>query len=193
MGPALVSGVCRVLEPTGARDYWGPGRPLAWRFARMHGRAGRRRSRLAPHRLPGDRVGPRRANGTSAVEALSPTDCPRSRGRCGSPVGRKEGRSDDDPGFRTTQDGLGRRTRHCPAGPFVLFNLTTATLTLLGILLGVQTVLEGATLLVAGRLHAGRLPRTSDLLVGPVQARCRVGSAENGDLVPQHERLDVLG
>ncbi|GEL19598.1 HdeD family acid-resistance protein [Pseudonocardia asaccharolytica] len=36
-------------------------------------------------------------------------------------------------------------------GLFVLFNLATTTLTLLGILVGVQVVLEGATLLVAGR------------------------------------------
>lgn len=37
-------------------------------------------------------------------------------------------------------------------GLFVLLNLATATLTLLGVLVGVQTVLEGVTLLVAGRL-----------------------------------------
>lgn len=36
-------------------------------------------------------------------------------------------------------------------GAFVLFNLVTATLTLLGVLLGVQTLIEGVTLLVAGR------------------------------------------
>jgi membrane protein HdeD len=38
-------------------------------------------------------------------------------------------------------------------GLFVLLNLTTATLTLLGILVAVQTLLEGATLVVAGRLR----------------------------------------
>lgn len=36
-------------------------------------------------------------------------------------------------------------------GLFVLLNLVTATFSLLGVLLGVQTVLEGLTLLVAGR------------------------------------------
>lgn len=38
-------------------------------------------------------------------------------------------------------------------GLFVLFNLATATLTLLGVLLGVQTLLEGLTLIVAGRVR----------------------------------------
>lgn len=38
-------------------------------------------------------------------------------------------------------------------GLIVLFNLGAATLTLLGILLGVQTLLEGLTLLVAGRMR----------------------------------------
>ncbi|HEX6256975.1 MAG TPA: DUF308 domain-containing protein [Euzebyales bacterium] len=38
-------------------------------------------------------------------------------------------------------------------GLLVLFNLMTATLTLLGVLLGVQTLLEGTTLIVAGRLR----------------------------------------
>jgi uncharacterized membrane protein HdeD (DUF308 family) len=38
-------------------------------------------------------------------------------------------------------------------GLFVLFNLASATLTLLGVLLGIQTVVEGLTLLVAGRLR----------------------------------------
>lgn len=38
-------------------------------------------------------------------------------------------------------------------GLLVLFNLMAATLTLLGVLLGVQTLLEGVTLLVAGRLR----------------------------------------
>jgi uncharacterized membrane protein HdeD (DUF308 family) len=38
-------------------------------------------------------------------------------------------------------------------GLFVLLNLVTATLTLLGILLGVQILIEGMTLLVAGRVR----------------------------------------
>jgi uncharacterized membrane protein HdeD (DUF308 family) len=38
-------------------------------------------------------------------------------------------------------------------GLFVLFNLASATLTLLGVLLGIQTVVEGLTLLIAGRLR----------------------------------------
>jgi uncharacterized membrane protein HdeD (DUF308 family) len=38
-------------------------------------------------------------------------------------------------------------------GLLVLFNLMTATLTLLGVLLGVQTLLEGTTLIVAGRMR----------------------------------------
>lgn len=38
-------------------------------------------------------------------------------------------------------------------GLWVLFNLTTATLTLLGILLGVQVVLEGATRLTVGSVR----------------------------------------
>lgn len=38
-------------------------------------------------------------------------------------------------------------------GVFVLLNLVTATLTLVGVLLGVQLLLEGLTLLVAGRVH----------------------------------------
>jgi hypothetical protein len=29
--------------------------------------------------------------------------------------------------------------------------------------------------------------------VGPVQARSGVGAAQDGDFVPQHEELDVLG
>lgn len=38
-------------------------------------------------------------------------------------------------------------------GLFVLLNLATATLTLLGVLIGVQTVLEGATTLLFGRVR----------------------------------------
>jgi uncharacterized membrane protein HdeD (DUF308 family) len=38
-------------------------------------------------------------------------------------------------------------------GLFVLFNLAEASHTLLGVLLGVQTVLEGATLIIAGRVR----------------------------------------
>jgi membrane protein HdeD len=38
-------------------------------------------------------------------------------------------------------------------GLFVLFNIVTASLTLVGVLLGVQTLIEGMTLLVAGRLR----------------------------------------
>ena len=42
-------------------------------------------------------------------------------------------------------------------GLFVLLNLTTATLTLLGVLVGVQLLLEGAALVAAGRLRAARI------------------------------------
>lgn len=45
-------------------------------------------------------------------------------------------------------------------GLFVLVNVTTASLVLFGILLGVQTLLEGLTLLVAGRQPASRRPVT---------------------------------
>ena len=38
-------------------------------------------------------------------------------------------------------------------GLWVLFNLGTATLTLLGVLVGVQTLLEGLTLITVGRLR----------------------------------------
>lgn len=38
-------------------------------------------------------------------------------------------------------------------GVFVLLNLVTATLTLVGVLLGVQLLLEGLTLVIAGRVH----------------------------------------
>ena len=38
-------------------------------------------------------------------------------------------------------------------GLWVLFNLGTATLTLLGVLIGVQTLLEGLTLMTVGRLR----------------------------------------
>lgn len=38
-------------------------------------------------------------------------------------------------------------------GLWVLFNLTTATLTLIGVLLGVQVLVEGLTMLVSGRLR----------------------------------------
>ncbi len=41
-------------------------------------------------------------------------------------------------------------------GLFVLLNLATATLTLLGVLVGVQLLLEGATLVTAGRLGPAR-------------------------------------
>jgi uncharacterized membrane protein HdeD (DUF308 family) len=40
-------------------------------------------------------------------------------------------------------------------GLIVLFNLTIAVPSLLGLLLGVQIVIEGVTLLVAGRLRPG--------------------------------------
>jgi membrane protein HdeD len=43
-------------------------------------------------------------------------------------------------------------------GLFVLLNLTTATLTLLGVLVGVQLLVEGATLVTAGRLRPARIP-----------------------------------
>lgn len=39
-------------------------------------------------------------------------------------------------------------------GLLVLFNLAAASLTLLGILLGVQLLVEGITILIAGRMHA---------------------------------------
>jgi membrane protein HdeD len=43
-------------------------------------------------------------------------------------------------------------------GLFVLLNLMTATLTMLGVLVGVQTLLEGATLVAAGRLRPVAAP-----------------------------------
>lgn len=43
-------------------------------------------------------------------------------------------------------------------GLWVLFNIGTATLTLLGTLVGIQTLLEGLTLIMVGRLRA---PKTS--------------------------------
>lgn len=43
-------------------------------------------------------------------------------------------------------------------GLLVVFNLLEATLTLLGVLVGVQTLVDGITLLVVGRLHARRVP-----------------------------------
>jgi membrane protein HdeD len=39
-------------------------------------------------------------------------------------------------------------------GLFVLFNMDAASLTLVGVLLGLQTLIEGMTLLVAGRLRS---------------------------------------
>jgi membrane protein HdeD len=41
-------------------------------------------------------------------------------------------------------------------GALVLFNLVTATFTLLGVLLGVQAVLEGVTIIALGRLRPAR-------------------------------------
>jgi uncharacterized membrane protein HdeD (DUF308 family) len=38
-------------------------------------------------------------------------------------------------------------------GLFVLFNIVSASLTLVGVLLGIQTLIEGMTLLVAGRVR----------------------------------------
>ena len=35
--------------------------------------------------------------------------------------------------------------------------------------------------------------RGEDRAVGPVQVRPRMGAAQHGNLVPQHEQLDVLG
>ena len=43
-------------------------------------------------------------------------------------------------------------------GLLVLFNLVEATLTLLGILLGIQAIVEGITLLVVGRVHSVETP-----------------------------------
>jgi membrane protein HdeD len=43
-------------------------------------------------------------------------------------------------------------------GLWVLVNLTTATLTLLGTLLAVQTLLEGVTLIAVGRLRPAPAP-----------------------------------
>jgi uncharacterized membrane protein HdeD (DUF308 family) len=43
-------------------------------------------------------------------------------------------------------------------GGFVLLNLTSATLALLGVLVGVQVLLEGATLVTAGRLRLAPTP-----------------------------------
>jgi membrane protein HdeD len=41
-------------------------------------------------------------------------------------------------------------------GLFVLLNLATATFTLLGVLLGTQTLLDGITLIAAGRIRPTR-------------------------------------
>jgi hypothetical protein len=35
--------------------------------------------------------------------------------------------------------------------------------------------------------------RGEDCAVGPVQPGPRIGAAQHGDLVPQHQQLDVLG
>jgi hypothetical protein len=35
--------------------------------------------------------------------------------------------------------------------------------------------------------------RGEDRSIRPVQARCRVGSAQHGDFVAQHQEFDVLG
>jgi hypothetical protein len=43
----------------------------------------------------------------------------------------------------------------------VLFNIVTATFTLLGVLLGVQVLLEGLTLAFFGRPQARRVPTDS--------------------------------
>ena len=51
-------------------------------------------------------------------------------------------------------------------GLFVLLNLVTATLTMVGVLLGVQLLVEGLTLLVAGRVHDPVPPRTASEPVG---------------------------
>jgi uncharacterized membrane protein HdeD (DUF308 family) len=52
-------------------------------------------------------------------------------------------------------------------GLFVLLNLTTATLTLLGVLVGVQLLLEGATLVTAGRLRPARIPTGAPAAAAP--------------------------
>jgi uncharacterized membrane protein HdeD (DUF308 family) len=46
-------------------------------------------------------------------------------------------------------------------GVIVLFNIVTATFTLLGVLLGVQVLLEGLTLAFFGRPQARRVPTDS--------------------------------
>ena len=45
-------------------------------------------------------------------------------------------------------------------GLFVLFNIVSASLTLVGVLLGIQTLIEGMTLLVAGRVRFVPAPTT---------------------------------
>jgi uncharacterized membrane protein HdeD (DUF308 family) len=46
-------------------------------------------------------------------------------------------------------------------GLFVLFNIVSASLTLVGVLLGIQTLIEGMTLLVAGRVRFVPTPATT--------------------------------
>ena len=46
-------------------------------------------------------------------------------------------------------------------GVIVLFNIVTATFTLLGVLLGVQVLLEGLTLAFFGRPQARQVPADS--------------------------------
>ena len=45
-------------------------------------------------------------------------------------------------------------------GLFVFFNPLTASLTLLGVMLGIQILIDGLTLIVAGRMHPAAVPAT---------------------------------
>jgi len=46
-------------------------------------------------------------------------------------------------------------------GVIVLFNIVTATFTLLGVLVGVQTLVDGFTLMFLGRPHVREVPARS--------------------------------
>jgi len=52
-------------------------------------------------------------------------------------------------------------------GLIVLFNIWAATLTLLGVLVGVQALIEGVTLLIVGRLHVSEVSDTSTTRTAP--------------------------
>jgi uncharacterized membrane protein HdeD (DUF308 family) len=55
-------------------------------------------------------------------------------------------------------------------GLIVLFNIWAATLTLLGILVGIEALIEGMTLLVMGRYHEETADLTAPTAAGPPAA-----------------------